>query len=125
MSQTIRERGEKVFQALKEKSVQGIQAIAAATGIPKSSVHRHQQSIVRRNQHPESEWWETEAGGAWLKLLVCGSIFFFGVKHGVGVGELCEDRSYDTWEREIQSWWEQTGWHCHFMVSDRAKALIK
>ena len=204
MSQTIRERRQKVFQALKEKSVKGIQAIASATGISKSSVHRHQQSIVRGNQHPQSEWWETEAGGAWLKLLVLGSIFFFGIKHGVGVGELsqflktlrlglhvgcspsaldqlkqqmkiaieayeaaqaehcqphegqgicvggdevffglpvlvlaelasgylltevqCEDRSYDTWEKQIQSWWEQTGWQCHFMVSDRAKALIK
>ncbi|MCG8368793.1 MAG: helix-turn-helix domain-containing protein [Pseudanabaenales cyanobacterium] len=53
MSQTIRERGKKVFQTLKENSVKGIQAIAAATGIPKSSVYRHQQAIVRRNQHPD------------------------------------------------------------------------
>lgn len=204
MSQTIRERGKKVFQTLKENSVKGIQAIAAATGIPKSSVYRHQPAIVRRNQHPESTWWETEAGSAWLRLLVCGVIFFFGIKHSIGVGELsqffkalrlglhigcspssldslkqqmktaiesseaaqaehcqpheekgicvggdevffglpvlvlielasgyllteaqCEDRSYDTWEEQIQPWWEQTGWRCHLMVSDRAKALIK
>lgn len=64
MSQTIRQRGKKVFQAVKEKSAKGIQAIASATGIPKSSVHRHQQAIVRRNHYPESEWWETEAGSA-------------------------------------------------------------
>ncbi len=204
MNPTIRERGEKVFQALKENSLKGIETIAAATGIPKSSVHRHQQAIVRRNQHPESTWWETEAGSAWLKLLVCGVIFFFGIKHGIGVGELsqflkamrlglhvgcspssldnlkqqmkivieayeanqakhcrppkgkgicvggdevffglpvlvlielasgyllskaqCEDRSYDTWQKQIQGWWEQAEWRCHFMVSDRAKALIK
>ena len=37
----------------------------------------------------------------------------------------CEDRSCDTWEEQIQSWWKQTGWRGHFMVSDRAKALIK
>ena len=37
----------------------------------------------------------------------------------------CEDRTYDTWESQIQSWWEQSGWRCYFMVSDRAKALIK
>ncbi len=204
MSQTIRQRGKKVFQAVKEKSAKGIQAIASATGIPKSSVHRHQQAIVRRNQYPESEWWETEAGSAWLKLLVFGSIFFFGIKHGIGVGELSqflkalrlelhvgcspsalaylkqqmktaieayevaqakhcqphegqgicvggdevffglpvlvlaelgsgylltevqgEDRSYETWKAQIQQWWSQAGWQCHFMVSDRAKALIK
>ncbi len=36
-----------------------------------------------------------------------------------------EDRSYATWKAQIQSWWQQSGWHCRFMVSDRAKALIK
>jgi len=70
--------------------LQGIEAIAAATGISKSSVQRHQQSIERRNQCPESEGWETEAGSGWLKLLVVGSLFFFGIKHGIGVGELSQ-----------------------------------
>ena len=36
----------------------------------------------------------------------------------------CEDRSYETWTREIQHGWSQAGWQRHFMVSDRAKALI-
>jgi hypothetical protein len=204
MSQTIRERGQKVFQAGKEKLFQGIEAIASATGISKSSVQRHQQGIKRRNQYPESEWWETEAGSAWLKRLVLGSLFFFGIKHGIGVGELsqflkalhlelhvgcspsalaelkqqlkdtieayetaqaghcqpqagqgigvggdevffglpvlvlaelssgylltevqCEDRTYETWKEQIGHWWSQGGWQCHFLVSDRAKALIK
>jgi hypothetical protein len=204
MSQTIRERGQKVFQAGQEKSLQSIAAIASATGISKSSVQRQQQGIQRRNQYPESEWWETQAGSAWLKLLVLGSIFFFSIKHGIGVGELsqflkalhlelhvgcspsaldqlkqrmmdtieayetdqaghcqpqagqgicvggdevflglpvlvlaelasgylltevqCEDRTYETWKEQIGHWWSQGGWQCHFMVSDRAKALIK
>lgn len=204
MSHIIRERGKKVFKAVKEKSCQGLEAIARATGMSKSSVHRHQQAIKRRTQYPESEFWESEAGSAWLKLLVFGSIFFFGIKHGIGVGELSaflkalrlglhvgcspstleklkdqmkatilayevsqaehcqphegkgigvgsdevffglpvlvlmelgsgyiftevqsEDRTYETWKAQIQQWWSQSGWHCHFMVSDRAKALIK
>jgi hypothetical protein len=37
----------------------------------------------------------------------------------------CEDRSYETWKEQIGHWWSQAGWQCHFMVSDRAKALIK
>ena len=204
MSLTIRQRGVKVFQAIQADASQGVQAVASVIGISKSSVHRHQQAIERRNQHPESSWWETEAGSAWLKRLVVGSIFFFGIKHGIGVGELsqflkalrlerhvgcsasalarlkqqlndaieaygaaqaehcqpkagqgicvggdevffglpvlvlaelasgylftevqCEDRSYETWVAQIQAWWHQRGWQCHFMVSDRAKALIK
>lgn len=90
MSQTIRDRGKKVFQAVKNNPAQGIQAIASATELSKSSVHRHQQAIARRNQHPESAWWETEAGSTWLKLLVVGSLFFFSIKHGIGVGELSQ-----------------------------------
>jgi hypothetical protein len=204
MSLTIRERGTTVFQSIQGNPNPAIQAIASATGIPKSSVHRHQQAIQRRAQYPESEWWETEAGSAWLKRLVVGSLFFFGIKHGIGVGEVsqflkalrldlhvgcspsalaglkhqlkdtieaygtaqaehcqpkagqgicvggdevffglpvlvlaelasgylftevqCEDRRYETWKEQIQSWWSQAGWECHFMVSDRAKALIK
>ena len=90
MSHTIRERGKKVFQAVKETSCQGIAAIASATRMSKSSVHRHQQAIKRRTQYPESEFWESEAGSSWLRLLVFGSIFFFGIKHGIGVGELSQ-----------------------------------
>jgi hypothetical protein len=36
-----------------------------------------------------------------------------------------EDRTYETWKEQIQPWWGQSGWQCHLMVSDRAKALIK
>ena len=204
MSHTIRERGKKVFQAVKETSSQGIAAIASATRMSNSSVHRHQQAIKRRTQYPESEFWESEAGSVWLRRLVFGSLFFFGIKHGIGVGELSqflkalrlglhvgcspsalatfkeqmkeairayegaqaehcqpqegqgigvgsdevffglpvlvlmelgsgyifteiqsEDRTYETWKDQIQPWWNQSDWQCHFMVSDRAKALIK
>ena len=90
MSHTIRERGQKVFQAVKGKTCQGITAIASATGMSQSSVHRHQQAVKRRSRYPESEFWESEAGSAWLRLLVFGSIFFFGIKHSIGVGELSQ-----------------------------------
>ncbi len=90
MNPIMRQRSQKIFQATQENLIQGIQAIASVTGVPKSSVQRHQQAIVRRNQHPESQWWETEAGSAWLKRLVCGISFFFGIKHGIGVGELSQ-----------------------------------
>ena len=204
MSHTIRERGQKVFQAVQEKSCQGITAIASATGMSPSSVHRHQHALQRRSQYPESAFWESEAGNTWLRRLVYGSLFFFGIKHGIGVGELsqflkalrlglhvgcspsalatlktqmkeaisddevaqaehcqpqtgqgiavgsdevflglpvlvlmelgsgyiftevqCEDRTYATWKDQLQSGWQASGWQCHFMVSDRAQALIK
>ena len=36
-----------------------------------------------------------------------------------------ENRTYDTWSTQIQHWWAQGEWQCHFMVSDGAPALIK
>ena len=37
----------------------------------------------------------------------------------------CENRRYDTWLKQTETWWHQTQWQCHFMVSDGARALVK
>jgi len=139
-------------------------------------------------------------GGQWLKVLVLGVVYYFGIKHGIGAESLaeffeaihlshhvgtsvsslrklkqkmreaieayeaeqrkhcqphegqgicvggdetffglpilvlvelasgyifteveCENRTYATWSDQIQHWWLQAGWECHFMVSDGAK----
>ena len=204
MNITIRERVPLVFEALQNKSLKGIESIAKAIGISKSSVARHQKGIERRNQYAESHLWESREGSAWLKRMVCGTIFFFGIKHGIGVGEIsqffralhlehhvgcspsalatlkrqakemivsygaaqsehcqpkegqgiilgsdevffglailvlmelasgyiftetqAEGRSYEEWTNATPSLNEQSGWVCHGMVSDGAKALIK
>lgn len=90
MSITIRQRCQAVAQCIYEQGVQGIQAIATATGLSKSSVHRHQQAITCRNQYPESLWWETPIGSQWLRVLVLGVVYFFGIKLGVGAESLSE-----------------------------------
>jgi hypothetical protein len=86
----LRQRSQQVFEAIKKGGKHSIRKIAEATGIAKSSVHRHQQAIERRNQYPESELWETAAGGEWLRLLVLGTIYIFGIKCGIGVETLSE-----------------------------------
>ncbi|MHC5862108.1 helix-turn-helix domain-containing protein [Nostoc sp.] len=88
MQLTIRERCQKVLQCLCEKTDQSLRAIAAATGIPKSSVHRHIKTIQRRQKYGESYLWETDAGGEWLRLLVFGVIYCFGIKGGIGAQSL-------------------------------------
>ena len=90
MKLNIRERGEKIFQAISDKGKQTIRAIAQALGLSKSSVHRHQQAIGRRNQYPESGMWESAVGGDWLKRLVVAAIFVFCFKRGVGCESLHE-----------------------------------
>jgi len=86
----LRQRAQRVFETIREGSQQSIRRIAAATGLPKSSVHRHKQAIERRNQYPESGLWETTAGGQWLRLLVLGTVYSFGIKCGIGAETLSE-----------------------------------
>ena len=44
----------------------------------------------RRDRYPESGWWETEAGHAWLLRLVVATRFIFGLKRGVGAETISE-----------------------------------
>lgn len=205
MPLSLRERSQKVASCLEKKEKTSLSQIAKLTGLPTSSVHRHRQGLERRDQNPESWFWETPAGGSWLKRLVLAMVYYFGIKQGVGAPSLseclkslglerhvglsvstltklkrqmqesicayeagqkdkcvppaggegicvggdetffglpilvmmelasgyilteaeCESRSYDSWSEQIQSWWTGGGWHCRYMVSDGAKALIK
>ncbi len=90
MKFTIGERAQKVFQAVTRQGHQTVRAIAKATGFSKSSVHRHQQAIACRHQHPESGLWASSEGAGWLKRLVIASIFVFCFKRGVGCESLSE-----------------------------------
>lgn len=86
----LRQRCQQVFGAMQEGTQRSLRKIAAATGIPKSSVHRHKQAIARRDHYPEASLWETTAGQEWLRLLVCGAIYVFGIKCGIGAETLSE-----------------------------------
>ena len=41
--------------------------------------------MARRGGHPESSWWETEAGRQWFTRLVVATLSTFGLKRGVGL----------------------------------------
>lgn len=90
MPLSIRDRSQKVADCIKTNVEQTLRGIAATTGISKSSVHRHRQAITRRNQYPESSFWETAAGTQWLVRLVFGIVYYFGIKQGVGAESLSE-----------------------------------
>jgi hypothetical protein len=79
-----------IFNAIREHGHQSIRSLADRTGLSKSSVHRHLQAIDRRDRYPESSFWETEAGRAWLIRLVVATLFMFGLKRGVGAETLSE-----------------------------------
>ena len=79
-----------IFNALRDHGKQSLRSLAERTGLSKSSVHRHRQAMDRRDRYPESSFWETEAGRAWLIRLVVATLLVFGLKRGVGAETLSE-----------------------------------
>jgi DNA-binding transcriptional ArsR family regulator/tellurite resistance protein len=79
-----------IFSAIREHGKQSIRSLAERTGLSKSSVQRHLQAMDRRDRYPESSFWETEAGRAWLIRLVVATLLVFGLKRGVGAETLSE-----------------------------------
>jgi hypothetical protein len=77
-----------VAEFLKTQSRVALSVIAEATGLSRSSVHRHQQAIRASEHHPESRWWETAVGYQWLVRLVIAVVYHFGIKQGVGAESL-------------------------------------
>src|SRR3954463_2092444 len=79
-----------VFKYLCDYGSQGVRRIAQQTGLSKSSVHRLQHAMERRNSHPESWLWETAEGRQWLTRLVVATLYTFGLKRGVGLDTMSE-----------------------------------
>ncbi|MEA1969638.1 MAG: DUF6399 domain-containing protein [Thermodesulfobacteriota bacterium] len=78
------ERSRKIFQAILKNGKQSVYKLSEQTGISKSSIYRHLVAMLKRNQHPESEFWETEEGRHFLCRLVSAVLFEFCIKGGVG-----------------------------------------
>ena len=90
----IWKRSRVISEAIIKYEKLSIRQIGEQTGISKSSVYRQLQALLKRNQHPESEFWETEAGRKWLCRLVFAVLYEFCIKSGVGV-----ERSSDFFKR--------------------------
>jgi Family of unknown function (DUF6399)/IclR helix-turn-helix domain len=84
------EKSLRIFKSLCEAGTQSVRHLAQQTGLSKSSAHRLQQAMERRNCHPESWLWETEEGRRWLTRLVVATLYIFGLKRGVGVETISE-----------------------------------
>src|SRR5712692_6323399 len=84
------DKSRRIFKSLCDNGTQGVRRIAQQTGLSKSSVHRLQQAMERRNSHPESWFWETEEGRLWLTRLVVATLYTFGLKRGVGLDTMSE-----------------------------------
>ena len=79
-----------IFNSIREHGKQSIRSLADRTGLSKSSGHRQLQAMDRRDRYPESSFWETEPGRAWLIRLIVATLLVFGLKRGVGAETLSE-----------------------------------
>ena len=86
----LRERCQTVFKAGYQLGKTSFRSLAQKNNLSKSSVHRLYHRIKRRNQHPESELWESSAGQQWLRLLVLATIFVFALQGGIGCERLSQ-----------------------------------
>lgn len=73
---------------------QSVRQTSKKLGVPKSTVFHHQKRLAQREQYPESEFWESEAGQNFLKRLLVGSIYTFCIKGGIGAGRVEEFMDY-------------------------------
>jgi hypothetical protein len=80
----------RIFNLLCGNDKQSVRDMAQQTGYSKSSVHRLEQAMERRNCHPESWLWETEEGRRWVIRLVVATLYTFGLKRGVGADTISE-----------------------------------
>jgi hypothetical protein len=80
----------RIFKCLYDHGRQSVRRMAQQTGLSKSSVHRLQHAMERRNSQPESWLWETEDGRQWLTRLVVATLYTFGLKRGVGLDTMSE-----------------------------------
>lgn len=90
LTQNIRETGRRIAAEVFEYGEQTCRRLAEQLGCSKSSVHRHEQARKKRDQHPESWFWETEEGYAWLHCFVHATIYMFAIRRSVGAGHLSE-----------------------------------
>ena len=87
---SLRTQCRKIFSFFQQQNEGTVREAAEASGTSKSSAHRHKQALEHRNQHPESWLWETAEGFRWLMILVCATIYMFGIRGGIGMGTIAE-----------------------------------
>ena len=84
LTQRIRETGKKIVLSLREHGELTYRKLAERVGCSKSAAHRHLNAMEKRDRHPESFFWETEEGQAWLRILIFATLYLFGLQRGVG-----------------------------------------
>jgi hypothetical protein len=80
----FRERARSVFNLFKRQPTHSIRSASNESNIPKSSVHRQRQAQHTRILKAGHDFFESEVGFNWLRILLYAVVFIFGIQAHVG-----------------------------------------
>ncbi|OAD23154.1 hypothetical protein THIOM_001020 [Candidatus Thiomargarita nelsonii] len=85
---SVQQRDIKVFEWMADFGQQSLRKIANALGMSVSQVQRSTDALSKRDNHPESHYWETKEGYEWLQRLVFAVMLEFGIKGNQGADRM-------------------------------------
>ena len=81
---------QKMYDHRKENREESLREAGEALGVPKSTIHHHDQRREKRLEKSGTDHWETAWGQWFLKRMIISVIYTFGIKGGVGAGRIRE-----------------------------------
>jgi len=94
----------KIFESKTKSPEKSNREIGKLLEIPASTVNYHTKKQKERNQYEESLFWESKSGQNFLKRLIIGVLYTFGIKGGIGA-------------ERIEEFFEQIRLHTHVGIS--------
>ena len=94
----------KIFEAKSKSPEKSNREIAKALKMPASTLNYQSKRQKARNQYEESLFWESEAGQNFVKRLIVGVLYTFGIKGGIGA-------------ERIEEFFDQIRLHTHVGIS--------
>lgn len=94
----------KIYEARQESPELSNAQVAKALEMPASTFNYQVNQQRARNQYEESLFWESQAGQNFLKRLIVGVLYTFGIKGGIGA-------------ERLEEFFEQIRLHTHVGIS--------
>lgn len=73
---------------------ESLRQASSRLGVPKSTVHYHEQRRHKRIESSGTDQWDTAWGQWYLKRMIVSTIYTFGIKGGVGSARIAEHFSH-------------------------------
>lgn len=86
----LKELWQKIQSRRAEGPKESLRQSGKALGVPKSTVHHHEQRRNKRIAASGTDQWETAWGQWHLKRMIISTIYTFGIKGGVGAQRIAE-----------------------------------